>query len=199
MEEYRVDIKVRNNLFLKKIESAGYKTIGDFLRNNNMLTKASELGEIINMKKSPLNREGEFRPFLLKIADLLNCSAIDLFSEVQMNTLLKTNKRSIQVHEAEMKFMLENNNDIKLLEENILLEQQNNEIEKQLKTLTAREQEILDMRFGRGKYDQEYSLRECGEKYGISGNRIRQIEEKALRKLRHPSRANQLREFIKNE
>jgi RNA polymerase sigma factor (sigma-70 family) len=196
MEEYRVDIKIRNNLFLKKIEAAGYKTIGELLRKNGLLRWASDLGNVINMKLSPINSRGEFRPFIEKIADLINCSPIDLFSDIQLNTILKTNKRSIQVNEAEMKFMLENNNEPKLLEDIISDEQQNNTIEKILNTLTNKEKEILNMRFGMGEYDHPHTLKECGEKYNVTGTRIREIENRALRKLRHPIRSNPLRDFI---
>ena len=65
---------------------------------------------------------------------------------------------------------------------------------KVLTTLTPREEKILKMRFGIGE-KQDYTLEDVGEKFGVTRERIRQIEAKALRKLRHSSRSKQLKNF----
>ncbi len=64
-----------------------------------------------------------------------------------------------------------------------------------LKTLTPREEQVLRMRFGVGD-GAEHTLEEVGKSFNVTRERIRQIESKALRKLRHPSRAKKLRPFI---
>ena len=64
-----------------------------------------------------------------------------------------------------------------------------------LKTLTDRERIILELRFGL-KDGKEMTLEAVGKKYGVTRERIRQIEVKALRKLRHPSRSRKLRDFL---
>jgi len=64
-----------------------------------------------------------------------------------------------------------------------------------LLSLTPREQEILRMRFGLNEACKEHTLEECGVKFLVTRERIRQIEEKALEKLRMPSRSNKLREY----
>jgi RNA polymerase primary sigma factor len=64
-----------------------------------------------------------------------------------------------------------------------------------LKTLTPREEKIVKMRFG--LYDgNEHTLEEVGQTFAVTRERIRQIEDKALRKLRHPSRSHKLRTFL---
>lgn len=64
-----------------------------------------------------------------------------------------------------------------------------------LGTLTEREQQVLRMRFGLDD-GEAHTLEEVGKVFGVTRERIRQIEAKALRKLRHPSRGKKLRDFI---
>ncbi|MCZ2096437.1 MAG: RNA polymerase sigma factor RpoD [Chloroflexota bacterium] len=67
-------------------------------------------------------------------------------------------------------------------------------VEEVLSTLTAREARILRLRFGL-QNGRSYTLEEVGQKFGLTRERIRQIEGKALRRLRHPRRSRQLRDF----
>ena len=70
-------------------------------------------------------------------------------------------------------------------------------IKKALDALTPREAVVLKMHFGIGTCS-EHTLEEVGRELGVSRERIRQIEEKALRKLRHPGRAGRLRPFVED-
>jgi RNA polymerase primary sigma factor len=74
--------------------------------------------------------------------------------------------------------------------ENMLRER----LDEVLATLTPREARILRLRFGLGQ-DRPYTLEEVGQKFGLTRERIRQIESKALRQLRQPSRARLLRDY----
>jgi RNA polymerase primary sigma factor len=64
-----------------------------------------------------------------------------------------------------------------------------------LKTLTPREEKVIKMRFGLGD-GSEHTLEEVGQSFAVTRERIRQIEAKALRKLRHPSRSRKLKAFL---
>jgi RNA polymerase primary sigma factor len=64
-----------------------------------------------------------------------------------------------------------------------------------LATLTPREEKVLRMRFGIGE-ESDHTLEEVGQDFNVTRERIRQIEAKALRKLRHPSRSGKLKAFI---
>ena len=75
---------------------------------------------------------------------------------------------------------------------NINLKEQTESV---LKTLTPREEKVIKMRFGVGD-GSEHTLEEVGQSFAVTRERIRQIEAKALRKLRHPSRSRRLRAFL---
>ena len=64
-----------------------------------------------------------------------------------------------------------------------------------LATLTPREERIVRMRFGIG-VPSDYTLQEVGQTFGVTRERIRQIEAKALRKLKHPTQSRLLRSYI---
>ena len=73
-----------------------------------------------------------------------------------------------------------------------LLKEQLGEV---LKTLTPREEKVLSLRFGL-EDGHPRTLEEVGKEFNVTRERIRQIEAKALRKLRHPSRSKKLRDFL---
>ncbi len=64
-----------------------------------------------------------------------------------------------------------------------------------LQLLSPREQEIVRMRYGMNETGKEYTLQECGEKFQVTRERIRQIEENALMKLRRAQYSNRLCEY----
>ena len=67
-----------------------------------------------------------------------------------------------------------------------------------LATLTPREEKVIKMRFGLDTTGSEHTLEEVGQHFAVTRERIRQIEAKALRKLRHPSRSRKLKAFLDN-
>ncbi len=71
------------------------------------------------------------------------------------------------------------------------------QVERALATLSPKEKEILRLRFGIGE-EGEHTLEEVGKRFAVTRERIRQIEAKALRKLRHPLRGRNLRAFVEN-
>ena len=73
-----------------------------------------------------------------------------------------------------------------------------NDIRRRLDTLTPREAKVLRMRFGI-EMSTDHTLEEVGKQFDVTRERIRQIEAKALRKLRHPSRSERLKSFLDQE
>lgn len=72
-------------------------------------------------------------------------------------------------------------------------------VERTLKDLPERDQEIVAMRFGIGQFDRIYTLEEVAEKMRVTRERVRQIEQKTLARLRHPNSKNNLRAFLDEE
>ncbi len=79
--------------------------------------------------------------------------------------------------------------------ESVLVSNLQDQTRRVLKSLTPREEQVLKMRFGVGE-GSEHTLEEVGRSFNVTRERIRQIESKALRKLRHPSRAKKLKPFL---
>jgi RNA polymerase primary sigma factor len=81
--------------------------------------------------------------------------------------------------------------------ESLLNQDLSTQVERALSMLSPKEKEILRLRFGIGE-EGEHTLEEVGKRFDVTRERIRQIEAKALRKLRHPLRGRNLRAFIEN-
>jgi len=77
----------------------------------------------------------------------------------------------------------------------LMSESLRNEIERALSTLSEREAEVVKLYFGLSK-EHSLTLEEIGEKFNLTGERVRQIKEKAIRRLRHASRSKNLRAYL---
>ena len=86
------------------------------------------------------------------------------------------------------------NDDSPIADRNLLNESLTREIDRALATLTERESDIIKLFFGIGI--QEMTLEEIGEKFGLTRERVRQIKEKAIRRLRHTSRSKLLKTYL---
>jgi RNA polymerase primary sigma factor len=81
--------------------------------------------------------------------------------------------------------------------ETLMTQDLTTQVERALATLSPKEKEILRLRFGIGE-EGEHTLEEVGRRFAVTRERIRQIEAKALRKLRHPLRGRNLKAFVEN-
>ena len=86
------------------------------------------------------------------------------------------------------------NKDSPIADDMLMNESLSREIERSLATLTERERDIIRLFFGIGC--QEMTLEEIGEKFGLTRERVRQIKEKAIRRLRHTSRSKLLKTYL---
>ena len=146
------------------------KALSKFEQENERMPSSEELSEMIDVPKD-------------KIADTLRVSgrhvSVDApFVEGEDNSLL-----DVLV-----------NNDSPSADRGLVNESLNKEIERALSTLAQREREIIKSFFGIGC--QEMTLEEIGERFGLTRERVRQIKEKAIRKLKNNSRSKLLKSYL---
>lgn len=148
----------------------------------------------INKAYSRFEQEHERRPSPEELAETL-----DLPAEKVADTL-RVSGRHISVDapfvEGEDNSLLDVliNDDSPVADRTLINESLSTEVERALSTLTERERDIIKLFFGINT--QEMTLEEIGEKFGLTRERVRQIKEKAIRRLRHSSRSKLLKTYL---
>ena len=192
MTDYRVQIKVRNARLLRAIEKAGHQP-GQIFAREVGISYTGHLLPYLNLKRTPFDENGDLRPCAEMLCVFLNRLPDELWSEEQRYPLL-TNAAEIELSAANIHELLASPSDcadpLSLLEK----KQAAQAVDVLLDTLTPREAEILRLRHG---IDGEpMNLEEMAKAKGCSRERIRQIEAKALRKLRAPARQTVLMDVV---
>ena len=148
----------------------------------------------INKAFSRFEQENERRPSPEELAD-----SLDLPAEKVADTL-RVSGRHISVDapfvEGEDNSLLDVlvNDDSPIADRTLINESLSTEVERALSTLTERERDIIKLFFGINT--QEMTLEEIGEKFGLTRERVRQVKEKAIRRLRHSSRSKLLKTYL---
>ena len=190
-KDYRIEIKVKNNRLLTKIEGAGYSSVAKFADTIGM--NRTVIYRIVSMKSAALDEEGYYRPEALRIAKFLNCTPQDIYPPAQMRGTMKENKAQITANANEVDSLTSSLRTLAFSpERKMILNEAKQALKAAMMTLTPKEQRILDFRYGL-TYGEEKTLDEVGAMFGVSRERIRQQEMKALRKMRHPSKSKELR------
>lgn len=155
------------------------------------------LNKINKIKRTFLQENGR-EPSYEELAKELN------LDEKKIKNIIKISKEPISLEtpvgdsdDASIKDFIENENESSpadTVSNNDLKER----VREVLKSLTPREEKVLKMRFGIDVAS-EHTLEEVGKDFGVTRERVRQIEVKALRKLRHPSRSNKLQTFFEKD
>ena len=176
--DYRVTIKIKNNYLFSAMRENGFKTVADLSRASGV--SQCQVGMYLNLKITPFTTKG-LRPSIVKIAKCLKKLPEDLFPPQHIKEPLLKNKATVEVTRGQVEQLISP-------EPSPLLQLEYAEsretIIKVLSSLTEKEKVILMDRYGMGESGREYTLRELGQRYNVGQERIRQIEVKALRKLR---------------
>lgn len=196
MKEYRVKVVVRNNLLLSAIEAAGYKTQAEFARSAGLTD--TQVTSLVGLRACPIKNDGTFTLVAQTVMEVLGACPTDLWTNEQLSMRLKNNSTECEMSKAELLPAL-GMNPIDMLEfkspdEYTSDNERTDAVARTLKTLTFREQMVLGKRFGIN--GEEQTLEQVAEEMGYTREHIRQIEAKALRKMRHPSRSDELKPYL---
>lgn len=186
MKDFEITVRAKNNHLKERRDAAGL-TCREL--SERIGVQYGEYINLENMRISPLHRRtGEFRAIAQKVAAFYRCLPEDIFPEA---VLVIENAKAVRKIDAEDALALMGNTGA-LLPDRVAMDGEAKEaLKKALTTLRPRDKEILELRFGLNG-NREHTLEEIGDLFEVDGQRIRQIEARALRELRHPSRSKLL-------
>jgi RNA polymerase sigma factor (sigma-70 family) len=197
MEEFNLKVTVRNNLVLTAITNSGYTNLAKFAKDNRL--SLTQLYDTINLKRPPMLQTGEFSPFAMKLMETLGACPTDLWTNEQLTMKLKRNTSYRELGTEELQKCLQSSArsliGLDYCEQEAEEQEAEEIIEGMVDSLTPREARVLRLRFGLDGED-EHTLEEIAEKIGFTRERVRQVEAKALRKMRNPSRSKILQELL---
>ena len=186
MSDYRVTVKVRNNRILKAMKEIGAEPGQKWCEANGL--PYNQVNNLINMTESPLLKTGALSTSAEKLCDVLGKLAEELWTNDQIRPLEK-NFTELDMTQDQVMALLP------LSETSYIQDFDKKDLEQvigaALDTLDNKHRKILNLRYKEG-----LSLEEIAEKYDITKERVRQIESKALRILRHPSTSSLLKPFL---
>lgn len=203
--EYMLEIKVKNNLLLSAIRNFGIKSIAEFCRVIDC--NSGVVYDFLNLKRTPFGKRGKLNPVVERICDYLGKSVFELFPKEQLENVLKVNKLEVELTSPQLQQLFYSENvdpdrliDQKHLKEKIVqvLNTFDDMNEYRGKNYGKRIKEVLIMRFGLDG-EEPKTLEEIGNIFGVTGTRIRDIEAKGLRMLRHPTRSKHLKPYLDDE
>lgn len=214
MKDVRIELRFRNNLILEHMERKGIKSVAELCRLSG--AQQIPLGRIINMKTSPIRKppggawrspvsleppesyeQVRWRIDVRRIAKFFKVTPEMLFSDFQTDLAIETNVAALKLDSRDAHYHLEGLRQ-QLLEspEVSMIRAALPEVTQEcLGTLDPRERGVIEMRFGLGGHP-TMTLEQVARAENVTRERIRQIESKALRKLRHPDRAKMLKPFL---
>jgi RNA polymerase primary sigma factor len=197
MEEFNIKVSVRNNLILKAIRDHGYTNLNKFAKACEV--SITGLYDLVNLKDAPLTVDGEFSKTAKQLMEALGACPVELWTEEQLTMRLRSNTVERELSKESLQIALQS--DARSLIGLDYPEQEIAEVDNarvigdKLDSLTRREAKILRLRFGLDGV-KEHTLEEIGDLFGCTRTRINQIEASALRKMRHPSRSNELKDML---
>lgn len=157
----------------------------------NKIGTLNKIGKVF----SDLEQEFEREPSSDEIADMLDISAFEVTNTMQMSG--RHVSMDEPMHDSENNTLMDviENEQQEPPDQDLLTESLKIEIQRALETLSAREAEVVKLYFGLDT-DHPLTLEEIGERFNLTRERVRQIKEKAIRRLRHASRSNVLRHYL---
>lgn len=188
-QDYNLQIKVRNGRLLKKMRENGYETVRE-LQEVLFTVNYNTIRMCMSLEMTLYDRNGYIRPCWQDLGNFFNCDPVDLVPPaVHKNAISRRVVERDISEEQILSIASDSSTDM------LLIERERKEvIDEALSSLTKREDRILRMYYGLGCG--ESNLAVIGEREGITRSRVAQIVNRAERKLKHPSRAYKMRDFV---
>ena len=195
MKDYRLEIKVRNNAVLKRIEELGYESVPAFCLANNLQYPC--VNEIIAFKAPFYRKKGQINGSIIRLANALQVLPDYIYPPERREAPLQRNKYITEVNKADlMQVSTSLRMDALPVDDRKMLDDFRPTLQRlMIEALTPKEHRVLDMRFGLTSGD-EQTLESVANTFNLSRERIRAIEAKAIRKMKQPARSRELREYI---
>lgn len=175
MSDFNLLIKIRNGRMLRKMREHGFYTAASLSRATGV--PQSEVGRLLMLKSGPIDKiTGDLRKGPLKICEVLNSTMADLWPASMCGYRAPKTSVEVDLSLEQVAGLLDHDNDPVLAIEN------KDVLDRLYDVLTPRERRVVEGR------SQEETLDEIAEEFGVTGQRIRQIEAKAHRKMRGKAR-----------
>jgi RNA polymerase primary sigma factor len=212
-KDYELVLKIKNAPLLNIMRSQGYETAAQLSRASGI--NAGSIGEVLNLQVSAFTKVGDMQATVVKLCDFFECLPENLFPEKNLHDPLAENKFTAQVYATQLNQikqastqdpsvfleLLEEDENAPSIDEIIdrlpadVFETDNKQwiadvVKNKYPDPCKRIRKIMMMR-----YKEDKSLRQIGIELGLSVERIRQLERRALRWLRHPTNSDMLREM----
>ena len=195
MKEYRLHVKVKNNYLFTVMERAGYWSVSELCHASGL--HQTDVGRVANLKVSLYNTRGEIRPIFTRLSRVLRCLPEDLIPPQHSDAALPVNTGNVEISFEEIQTLLPGYTVEAPLLPDAVIEQHElaAALESLIDTLTPREKRIIERRFGLDG-EEPCTLEVLGKEFGVTRDRIRQIEQRALRRLKHPRRNFRVRALM---
>jgi len=194
----RAEIRFKNSAFWTALENSGYKSMAEFSRQTKI--RYDRLLAYANLRYI-FEDDGDARQMIMALLQSDEWTLFDqyekvikkeggvkkIITDIPVDKIISLENRSL--------LMLESPDGV---DESMMHESLEEEVSVALGTLKDREKEILKMHYGIGG-ESELNLTEIAEKFGLTRERVRQIRDKAIRRLRHESRSEILRPYLGQE
>ncbi|MGR3179896.1 MAG: sigma factor-like helix-turn-helix DNA-binding protein, partial [Candidatus Anammoxibacter sp.] len=191
-KDYLLIARLKNNRIARRVKDAGYRNFRQ-LCNAKGVSYCGALN-MLNMKMPAINLTGEWKKVAVDLSEALGCLPGDLFSDYQkiLPEPMKVVEKELSYKDINM--LIEPPQNLAMLE---LRTDLGNTLRGLLEMLTEREGDIIKRRHGMDDYT-EQTFNVIAQHYKISIERTRQIYRKSLRRLKHPARSDNLKEYIED-
>jgi RNA polymerase sigma factor (sigma-70 family) len=173
------------------MRAAGFETAADLARAANVTNTL--VGDLLNLKVEAVTKSGEWRSWVVRIADTLRCLPEDIVPPQHVHARLETNRTERAIGAGELQAMLEarQGDPARAVARQEAIRLLNAELDK----LPDRQRDVLRRRFGLETGQAEY-LEDVAKAYGVTRERVRQIELRALHALAEAGQAERLKDGL---